>query len=95
MDYKAEQEMELEALQAIFMDDLQGVMRCLACALEKVEEGRPCPTVLAKIRGGACADLSGPLPDGWPPQARGYLVVVTSAGDAEVDAKEGADSKAS
>ena len=35
MDYKAEQEMELEALQAIFMDDLQGVMRCLVCALEE------------------------------------------------------------
>ena len=28
MDYAAEQEMELEALQAILMDDLRGEERC-------------------------------------------------------------------
>ena len=35
MDYKAEQEMELEALQAILMDDLTGAATQVACACKE------------------------------------------------------------
>lgn len=34
MDYEGEQEMEMEALQAILMDDIQGTRRCSgACCI--------------------------------------------------------------
>lgn len=88
MDYAAEQEMELEALEAILMNDLT---RKLAVQLTVVLNlaGRtlsfdsPLSSLLIAHKSLHGTGLQGPPPEGWPPDTACRCVSISTADEAE------------
>ena len=72
MDYEAEQQMEIEALEAILMDDLTGAhaSNCLSDSARQPEPGSLADHVQVH------AAFDGPLPDGWPSGTQCHKIAV-------------------
>ncbi len=96
MDHAEEQAQELEALEAILMDDLQGGFAPCSCThtLALCQWSLPPPMVPPPARVGAprhwflCfmamhadAEFEGTRPDGWDPSCACYSVVISPADD--------------
>lgn len=92
MDYQAEQEMEIEALQSILMDDFAGKRNPLQQDFIHVT---PLPGVemrfVSQRNSADATEVDGPSPSGWSDNAKCYRIGLPT-GEAESMQQSGASS---
>ena len=99
MDYQAEQEMEVEALESILMDDFEGTAAFVSSLFDSGNACRNRPQQLrtkfvasyrtSRTNPGLLTEVQGPSPSGWSDSAKCYRIGLPT-GNEDSEPKTGA-----